>query len=413
VTVMSRKFLRNDSGAVAIAAPAFAMIMSGIMAFAIDSGNLYYCKLKLQKIADAAAEGAVLFLPNTSTVSSTALNIVSQNSPSSFGSPSKAADVELGTWNPTTNIFTVSSSNINAVKVTTHRSAAYGNPVATFFGTILNRASVDMTGTSIATLYGGSCVIVLDAIASGAFSGTGSGGFNSSCGLQVNSTSSTAASIGGSAKVVTSAACVTGGFSGGNWNPTPLTGSTACPQVSDPLSSVAEPSSPGSCTTPTNSVSVLTPGCYTGSMNLNNSLSLSPGLYYFKNATVKCNSTFSLTGSGVQIFVDKNSTLDLTGGSDINLSASSAYNGILIFVSRSATGNAVSLGGNGALNLNGTLYMPSTQLTLGGNSSLTGKSGYVIVDKISFGGSSTFTFDAFGTSAVHSGSLIKHAAIVQ
>jgi hypothetical protein len=105
--------------------------------------------------------------------------------------------------------------------------------------------------------------------------------------------------------------------------------------------------------------------------------------------------------------------LDLTGSSDINLSASSAYNGILIFVSRAASGNAVSLGGGGALSLNGTLYMPSTQLSLGGNSTLTGKSGYVIVDKISFGGSSTFTFDAFGSSALHSGSLIKHASLVQ
>jgi Flp pilus assembly protein TadG len=410
---LARAFIANTSGAVAIAAPFLMALLAGFAGLAIDGGNLYYNKLRLQKISDAAAAGSVLFLPNTTTVASAALDLVSKNTPSGFGTVSTASDIQLGTWNSSTSTFTVSASNQNAVKVTTHRSSGYSNPVLTFFGGILGTKSVDMTASSVAALYGGSCVIVLNKTAAAAFSGGGSGGFNSSCGLQVNSTASNAGSIGGSAKVVTSSACVTGGISGGSWSPTPLTGTVACPQVADPLASIAEPSVPGACITPANNSSTLVPGCYTGSMNLVGNLTLSAGLYYFKSATIKVNSSFTLTGTGVQLFIDQNSTLDLTGSSDINLSATSALNGILIFVSRSATGNPVSLGGNGALNLNGTLYMPSSQLKLGGNSSLTGKSGYVIVDKIAFGGSSTFTFDAFGSATVHSGSLIKHAALVQ
>jgi Flp pilus assembly protein TadG len=408
-----RAFVKDISGAVAVAAPSFMLLMVGFAALSVDAGNLYYNKLKLQKIADAAAAGSVLFLPNSTTVSSSASNLIAKNTPANFGTVANASDIQLGTWNSATSTFTVSSTNQNAVKVTTHRWGSYSNSVSTFFGGILGKQTVDMSASSVATLYGGSCVMVLNKTSSGAFSGSGSGGFNTNCGLQINSTAANAASIGGAAKVITSNTCITGGFSGGNWTPTPLTGATACPQQSDPLASIAEPSVPGSCTTPANNVSSLASGCYTGSMNLVGNLTLSPGLYYFKNATVKCNSTFTLTGTGVQIFLDKNSTLDLTGSGNINLTASSSLNGILFFVSRAASGNPVSLGGNGAMNLNGTLYMPSSQLTLGGNSSLTGKAGYVLVDKLAFGGSSTFTFDAFGNSGVHSGSLIKHAALVQ
>ena len=58
--------------------------------------------------------------------------------------------------------------------------------------------------------------------------------------------------------------------------------------------------------------------------------------------------------------------------------------------------------------LDGALYMPKSELSMTGSGSILVKSGYVIADKFSFGGSANFVFDkissivasAFATNAV-------------
>ena len=149
---------------------------------------------------------------------------------------------------------------------------------------------------------------------------------------------------------------------------------------------------------------------------MSGNVTLQPGVYYLKGGNLTVSSSSNITGSGVTIFLDKNSTLNLNGGGTISLTAptSGTYTGMVIFVSRSAPiTKTLSLGGGGTLLLNGTVYAPTVPLSMSGNSSYTTKVGYVIVDKLSFGGSSSFTFNGFPTSGVTPKTLTIHASLVQ
>ncbi|GAC1551450.1 MAG: hypothetical protein NVS2B5_08320 [Beijerinckiaceae bacterium] len=151
---------------------------------------------------------------------------------------------------------------------------------------------------------------------------------------------------------------------------------------------------------------------------MSGSVTLQSGLYYFKGATISVTGATNITGSGVTLFLDKNSSLSLGGTGTISLAAptSGTYAGILLFQSRStAVSQTISLGGNGTMSLNGTLYVPSATLSMGGNSTLasTSKVGYVIADQLSLGGSTDFTFNAFPTNGVTPPTLAVHAGLVQ
>ncbi|MGH1570991.1 pilus assembly protein TadG-related protein [Methylobacterium sp. P31] len=136
-----RTFGRDQQGSMAIAMPFLMLAVAGFTGLAVDVGNLYYTKLKLQKITDNAAAGAVLFLPDPTKATSTATNLVGLNTPSGYGTVAQSTDIQLGTWDSTAKTFTVTSSGQNAVKVTAHRlaGAPYNNPVLTYFGGVLGK----------------------------------------------------------------------------------------------------------------------------------------------------------------------------------------------------------------------------------------------------------------------------------
>ena len=84
-------FGANTSGGVMLMAPAIILVMCGFTALTVDVGQLYYTKLKLQKVADNAATGAVFSLPTAATVQTKALDLVTLNTPTSFGTVSTSA----------------------------------------------------------------------------------------------------------------------------------------------------------------------------------------------------------------------------------------------------------------------------------------------------------------------------------
>ncbi|GAC1329893.1 MAG: pilus assembly protein TadG-related protein [Beijerinckiaceae bacterium] len=385
-------------------------------AFAIDLSYVYYNKSRIQQAADAGALAAVLALPNTGTAGTQALQLVSSNTPTSFGTLSTNADVTFGTWDASTKTFTISAANQNAVQVKTHRTVANGNPILTFFGKFVGAPYVEVNATGTAVRFGGACVRVLDPSAAPAFTNGGSGKVSLDCALQVNSSSANAAQSQGSSTISTSSTCVSGGYTGTGWSPTPTIG---CKVLADPLASIPEPAAPTSCTVnnPTVSSGTLNSNCtYTGTVSLSGSVTLQSGLLYFKNATINVSSSTNINGTGVTMFLDANSTLSLTGNGTISLSAptSGTYAGLLIFQSRSTpVSHTLTIWGNGTMSLNGTLYAPSATLSMGGNATLIEtKVGYVIADKLSLAGSSDLKFNAFQSSGVTPPTLAVHAALV-
>ncbi len=95
----------------------------------------------------ASANAAEIAAIAATAQASAALNMP----PAQYGSVIPSSNVVLGTWNGST--FTASNSNANAVKITGINTVANSNPVNTFFGGLLGKATVDMS-TSAVSSYG-------------------------------------------------------------------------------------------------------------------------------------------------------------------------------------------------------------------------------------------------------------------
>jgi Flp pilus assembly protein TadG len=248
------------------------------------------------------------------------------------------------------------------------------------------------------------CVIALDASANAAFKVAGQGTVNiPNCGMHVNSSHTNALTNSGTGWIKAKSITVVGGFTTGNYTPTPQ----KKPVVADPLSSIAEPTVPGSCTYTKKDFDTATtfPGgtVYCGKITFNASATFGPGIHYFKDAQVSTASNITLTADKAMLHFSANSEWDSSGAGKIIFSPmeSGTYAGIAIFGSRSDTkAPAFKLTGNKDYFVSGTVYLPKQDLQLAGGAdlSVTSKSGYVITLRFSYSGNSNFTFDAYGGS---------------
>lgn len=411
---MIRALINDQEGAVAVLAALALPALLGFGALAVDLGYARVVETQLQAAADAAALAASQKLPDTTAARTAALDLAAKNTPSGYGTIIQSSDVSFGRYDPSTQVFTSGAANPNAVQVQTSRTVAKGNQLPTFLAGILTGTPLQVSRVSIAfrdtaQTY---CVIVLDPNSVGALSVNGGGTFQvPNCGVQVNSGHNKAASAGNATNVVAKKFCLVGGYNG-SFSPTPDTG---CAALADPLSAVPEPAAPngGTCYT---GATPLPNQTYCGTITLNNSVTLSPGIYYFKGATVTFGTGANLTGTGVMFFFDANSSMDLSSNGTVNLTAPSSgtYAGISMFQSRSATtNNTMKMTGGANFIIDGTIYMPKASLQLTGNSdvSVNSKTGYVITNKLSFTGSSTFSVGTWGGVQAY-GSNNK-AALVQ
>src|SRR6185436_2734240 len=95
------------------------------------------------------------------------------------------------------------------------------------------------------------------------------------------------------------------------------------------------------------------------SINNSTSVNLLPGSYMF-GSDITMQGQSLLTGNGVTIFVDNGSTVRVLGGAGITLSppASGTFKGLVLMCHRQTTDSkACSIGGNGSLSFQGSLYV--------------------------------------------------------
>jgi Flp pilus assembly protein TadG len=399
-------FSRNRRGSVAITVGLVTPVLLGFAAISVDVARARLTQATLQDAADAAALAAVQKLPDTAAATATALEIAGKNVPSDYGTVLRASDLVFGTYDPEIQVFTPTTTNATAVKLTTGRLAANGNTHSTAFGWAVGRSSLDVSTASTAYRNPGpmNCVFVLDASPNASLDASGSGRLEvPNCGIQVNSSHTRAAITGGSASVSAKSINTVGGYQG-SFSPTPVTGSASQP---DPLASLPEPAAPNGGVCSTWSSAPAPNQTYCGTIDVNVNTTLSAGTYYFKGATVTVSGSVNLTGNNVMLFFDANSHFNLGSSGTVKITGplSGTYKGVSVFQSRSATENntRISLTGSSDFLLDGTIYVPKANLRLWGSSSITtGQgSGYVISNRLTFGGSSTFTVGSWqGTQAL-------------
>jgi Putative Flp pilus-assembly TadE/G-like len=299
-------------------------------------------------------------------------------------------------------------------------------PEPTYFLRALGVSTMTVSARAVAYAGAGTnCIYVLDPSAPSALSGSGSSSINSGCGLLVDSSSSTAMVLSGSATITAPTIGVVGGYTGpaASFSPTPKTKVIA---ASDPLAYVAAPtvascahtnlslSNPGT----SGSYYQLYAGTYCGGITISNGFTnFNAGTYILAGGGLTANGGPVMTGTGITFYNTTGTggyqAITLTGNTTSNFSAptSGPLVGILFFQDRSipssAAGSTVS--GSSTSTFDGAAYFPTTTLTYSGNSSLGGYA-IVVADKVVLSGSAKL-----GTnySSLTGGSPIKGTTLAE
>lgn len=149
------KHTKPGFAVVYLAVAMFALM--GVASLAVDFGRVQMVRSEMQAAADAAARHAAGGMSTSiSSARNRAESSVADNKVEGVAiSFDKNADVEFGTWEPTTKTFTALTgamqSSATAVRVTIRRTAARGNAVPLTFARVLGRESQDVSVSAIAT----------------------------------------------------------------------------------------------------------------------------------------------------------------------------------------------------------------------------------------------------------------------
>lgn len=148
----ARSTRRARHGERGFALAAFALSMTalfGLAAVAIDLGRLAHTANEVQNVADAAATAGATNLMNGGTVStarSDAQSVVAQNAVAGSTASIQTADLQVGQYNPQTNVFTNGATPPTAVKATP--STTVQNLFAGFFGPSFMNTTVSKSATA-------------------------------------------------------------------------------------------------------------------------------------------------------------------------------------------------------------------------------------------------------------------------
>lgn len=168
-------------------------------------------------------------------------------------------------------------------------------------------------------------------------------------------------------------------------------GSKANPRYTrtDYVYSVAHDYTITTATTPAGAT--MNPGTYLGGVRISCNTVMNPGIYVMDGGDFRADGNYTVTGSGVMIVLKNSAGLIINGGTNINLTAmsssqlqavgvpatgaSNANNlaGLLFFEDRNSPGvsqNHNKLNGNTSTLLNGTIYMPVSNITFSGTASV-------------------------------------------
>jgi hypothetical protein len=234
------------------------------------------------------------------------------------------------------------------------------------------------------------------------------------CRFDVRSTASPAASFGGNGGRIRAAEICVRGTSVTGMRPSNL--QTGC-TISQPLQAQLSAPAVGACSAGrTNFVYTdvpMEPGTYCGVATIANGApaTMRPGVYIFRSASpsgpagLRYSGGGSLTGEGVYIYFASASVLDLGGSGDVRLTApsSGSYRGVLFHEAAGLPLSEVSLQRSRGGFLRGVILLPSRNLSIGGSGDATIDEVTMLINRLSTGGSGTWTFKPAPSSVADAG----------
>lgn len=366
------KFVNAERGSVAIQLALAAVVVLGMVALGVEIAFVLYKHRQLQAAADAGAFSAAV--------------AKATGYPADFGLEARAVTASMGFVNGVDGVTVAVNSppttgnyiaNASAVEVVVSQPQTL-SLVSLFRSGLFN---VGARAVAVPGDTGSYCVLALDGSASGAVRILNNGVVASAtCGVAVNSSSSTAlildnnAAIYGPVSIVGDYSLAPGAHLYDQTPPYPKTGAAA---VADPYESLVLSATgatartqPTGCTTCT-----LQPGSYAAGLNYGNGVTLNfaAGVYYIATRFVIGNTVTVNASSGVTIVLNGNYAISMGNGVTFNITAptSGATAGLALASSRTASSSITQTFSNNAIvNLTGAIYLPTETLYFSNNSTI-------------------------------------------
>jgi Flp pilus assembly protein TadG len=414
-----RRLRRDRSGATAITMAAMSTVLLGFAGAGIDIAMWETTKRHMQGAADQAVYSASVSANVGSGGSSCAPGVAvgracisAKGITAQMGFIDGQDGVTVAVNNPPTQGSYTTNNNAWEVIISQPQQMRLANLFLSSQPVAAARAVAMQSGSTV-------CMLILDPSASGALDLQGNPAISTpNCSIQVNSSSSSAVTSGGSGSISSNAVRIVGSspgysFTGAAQMYAPVT--TGVSAMADPYAGRTIPSYTLLPCTPVPSIGshatvVLVPGRYCSNINVGSAtLSLTPGIYYLDRATLSTNNgtincPLCVAGvTGVTIVLTSStgsnwSTVSFSGNATIDLTAPSAgpTAGMVFFQDRNTPSNVTAnLGGGSGQKFTGALYFPSVGLNYGGNAG-TQYCAQLIAKTVSFGGNSSFQSDCAG-----------------
>ena len=416
-----------------------SLLLIGVLGFALDGGQMYAQRQMAQAAADAAAQAGIMSIMRGTNATSTytfgtgATPIASYTCTTTDGRTPcvYARNNGFGTASDTVTLsypssvtgVTLASVTVPAFEVTVQRTLHTG-----FVQFLKGAATTTITAKAISGIVGAVSPDSIIVLGSGtAF--TANNGVSVTVGgaIAINSASNPPANLSGGATVTASAIDVVSTTAsssyisnGATTNPTPVTGVAA---IADPLASLPG-LTPGTCLYATNysppSNTTLAPGTYCGGITVSNGVTgvtFGAGNYIINGGGLSFGGGITTSGSGVMFYLTGTNanyaSVTIANGTTVTLSAptSGTYQGILFYQNRSITSASnADFAGGAVMNLTGTLYFPTTDVSYSNGTSGSGSTTAIIANQVSFSGGARINYDSTGSKT---GLYQKSAAVIQ
>ncbi|HWT12407.1 MAG TPA: pilus assembly protein TadG-related protein [Allosphingosinicella sp.] len=384
-----RKLLRDTGGNVlAITAASMPLVVGGA-AMAIDTIQLSVWKRQLQRAADSAAIAGAHAEAQGSSRDNAVHRDLSENV---FPTLSQPEVVQGGAR--------LGFDRTVYVSLTAQRTV----PFMSFFTNSATTITAEATAALIED--GQFCLLSLYDGPNTGIDANGNADVDLTCGMGTNSESDNAVTAGGSSRIKARPITARGGLDGDSQNfvpPTTLRPRSA--RLRDPFANVPLPTVPSTCSETTLSVGngvVTDPlpagSCY-AAWNIDGTLRLAPGTHYINGGLVDLKGRIESTGTGGVTIVmtgdEFNTDGDLIVGDfkqngggvlDIDAQETGPYRGIALYRDPRAVLLTVKINGGADTDIRGAIYMPGTDLWLGGNADFNAQCLQVVARIITFRG---------------------------
>lgn len=150
-------------GAIVVLAAILAVVMLGVVAFALDLGYVLLVRTQLQAAADSSALAAAASANLTrGEMEGVAKQYAGYHQAAGRAVQLNSPDIEYGNWDTATRVFTPSTTVGNAVRVTTRTDQSTGGATPFFFARVLGQNSVDLSASAVATVNPRDIAFVID-----------------------------------------------------------------------------------------------------------------------------------------------------------------------------------------------------------------------------------------------------------